>query len=251
MSSSDHYLLALYPIPVQQRRRGEVQFRFELMWARDERCCDVVELAWSCVNPFEGRSSTQGKISNCQQQLQWWSKNVFNNLNKQIKEKQSRLQCLENRNSLHEDAVNIQTLWKEINELLKRESAMWKQRAKSFWHQSGDRNTRFFHTVASQRRQKNRIMGLEDNNRVWQGSDEGIQSIVLNYFSSIYQSGQPSQFSPVTDAIERRVTEEMNDSLLKEFQLMRSSKLYTKCTLPNPQVQTVCPHSFFKNIRAL
>ena len=60
-------------------------------------------------------------------------------------------------------------------------------------------------------------MGLEDNNGVWQGSDEGIQSIFLNYFSSIYQSDQPSQFSPITDAIERRVTEETNNSLLKEF----------------------------------
>ena len=60
-------------------------------------------------------------------------------------------------------------------------------------------------------------MGLEDNNGVWQGSDEGIQSIFLNYFSSIYQSDQPSQFSPITDAIERRVTKETNNSLLKEF----------------------------------
>ena len=45
----------------------------------------------------------------------------------------------------------------------------------------------------------------------------GIQSIVLNYFSSVYQSDQPSQFSSVIDAIEKRVTDEMNDSLLKEF----------------------------------
>ena len=61
-------------------------------------------------------------------------------------------------------------------------------------------------------------MGLEDNSGVWQGSDEDIQSIVLNYFSSIYQSDNPSQFSPVIDAIEKRVTDEMNDFLLKEFQ---------------------------------
>ena len=116
-----------------------------------------------------------------------------------------------------QDVVNIQTLRREINELLECESTMWKQRSKSFWYQSGDRNTKFFHTIASQRTQKNRIMGLEDNNGVWQGSDEDIQSIVLNYFSSIYQSDQPSQFNPITDAIERRITGEMNDSLLKEF----------------------------------
>nr|XP_023879274.1 uncharacterized protein LOC111991717 [Quercus suber] len=217
MSSSDHCLLALYLAPQLRRRRGKAQFRFESMWARDVGCRDVVEMAWSVDSTVGDCYSTQDRIRNCQHQLQWWGKNVFGNLKKQINEKQTSLQCLENRNTLHEDAVNIQSLRREINELLERESAMWKQRSKSFWYQSGDRNTRFFHTIASQRQQKNRITGLEDNNGVWQGDEENIQSIILNYFSSIYQTDQPSQFNPVTEAVERKVTHEMNNFLLQTF----------------------------------
>ena len=74
MSSSDHCLLALYPIPVQRMRRDKALFRFESMWARDEKCRDEVELAWSFVNPSGERSLTQEKIKNCQHHLQWWSK---------------------------------------------------------------------------------------------------------------------------------------------------------------------------------
>ena len=171
-------------------------------------------MAWSVASMVGDSCSTKDKIRNCQHQLQWWSKNVFGNLRKQIKEKQRSLQCFENQNTLHEDVVNIQSLQREINELLECEFAMWKHRSKSFWYQSGDRNTRFFHSVASQRQQKNRIIGLEDSNGVWQGDKENIQSIILNYFSSIYQSNQPSQFNPVIEAIERKVTDEMNNFLL-------------------------------------
>ena len=83
-------------------------------------------MAWLVDSTMRDSCSTQDRIRNCQHQLQWWSKNVFGNLRKQINEKQTNLQCLEKRNTLHEDAVNIQSLQREINELLERESAMWK-----------------------------------------------------------------------------------------------------------------------------
>ena len=72
--------------------------------------------------------------------------------------------------------------------------------------------------MASQRQRINKINGLEDANGVWQDSDEAIQDIISNYFSSIYRSDQPSHFSPVIDAVETKVTAEMNDSLLQDFQ---------------------------------
>ena len=71
--------------------------------------------------------------------------------------------------------------------------------------------------MASQRQRINKITGLEDANGVWQDSDEAIQDIVSTYFSSIYQSDQPSHFFPVIDAVETKVTAEMNNSLLQAF----------------------------------
>lgn len=81
---------------------------------------------------------------------------------------------------------------------------MWKQRSKSFWNHNRDMNAKFFHTIASKRQRKNGINGLEDNNRVWQGDEATVEGIILDYFSSIYQSNQPSQFSPVVDAVEKK-----------------------------------------------
>ena len=48
-----------------------------------------------------------------------------------------------------------------IMELNHREEIMWKQRSRIMWLTEGDRNTRFFHLRASQRRIRNRISKLK------------------------------------------------------------------------------------------
>jgi hypothetical protein len=45
-------------------------------------------------------------------------------------------------------------------ELLDQEEIMWRQRSRVQWLAAGDKNTRFFHFRASQRRKKNRIAEL-------------------------------------------------------------------------------------------
>lgn len=50
------------------------------------------------------------------------------------------------------------------------------------WLADGDRNTKFFHLKASNHRTKNRLLGLFDNNGVWQDSDLGMEGVVLSYF---------------------------------------------------------------------
>lgn len=94
---------------------------------------------------------------------------------------------------------------------------MWNQRSRTLLIEHGDKNTKFFHAMASQQQRINKINGLEDANGVWQDSDEATQNIISNYFSSIYRSDQSSHFSPVIDVVETKVTAEMNDSLLQAF----------------------------------
>ena len=78
---------------------------------------------------------------------------MFGHVNKQLQKKQEQLQHLESLNTLHDFTEDIALLRKEINELLDRENDMWWQRSRALWMQQGDRNTKFFHSTASQRRQ--------------------------------------------------------------------------------------------------
>lgn len=60
---------------------------------------------------------------------------------------------------LNEGHLNndIKKLQKEIDCLLKEEDAKWKQRTKEKWLKEGDKNIKFFHNCANQRRTTNMI----------------------------------------------------------------------------------------------
>ena len=80
-----------------------------------------------------------------------------------------------------------------------------------------DRNTKFFHATASQRRRRNCISGLLDSNGVWQEDPGLMEGIILDYFKSIFKSDNPSSFEVCASAITPKVTSEMNSSLTAEF----------------------------------
>ena len=101
-----------------------------------------------------------------------------------------------------------------------REEVMWKQRSRIEWLKHGDRNSKFFHATASQRRQKNRIGGLVDELGVWHDDQESTERLILDYFKSIYSSNQPTSFEESLNAMEERVTPVMNDELQREFMVV-------------------------------
>ena len=73
-------------------------------------------------------------------------------------------------------------LKKEISKLLGREELMWKQSSRSLRLQEGDNNTRYFHSRASHQFIRNQIDNLEDANGELCSDEEGISSILVDYY---------------------------------------------------------------------
>ena len=49
--------------------------------------------------------------------------------------------------------------------------------------EGGNRNTSFFHTKVSNRKQQNWIQGLEDENELWQEGMDEMEYVATQYFS--------------------------------------------------------------------
>ena len=216
MSRSDHCLLYLTLKNIHPRKPVKKSFQFEAMGVREEGCKEVVEGAW---DPYRGGLgySIMDRLKRCKVSLQGWNWSVFGNVNRVLKQKQERLQFLEGLNCLHEKADEIQGLRKEINEILTREEIMWNQRSRASWIKWGDRNTKFFHATVSQRRRQNKIVGIEGVDGIWQENQEDIESTILEYFETIFKTDHPSQFGASLGAIDQRVTQYMNESLVADF----------------------------------
>ena len=92
------------------------------------------------------------KIDKCGLELTEWSKRKFGNVRKELETKRKQLAKAERYARRGGDTSWLRTLEAEINSLMDKEAKMWRQRSREAWLKDGDKNTRFFHTKATQRR---------------------------------------------------------------------------------------------------
>jgi hypothetical protein len=55
---------------------------------------------------------------------------------------------------------------KELDDLLQCEEVWWSQRSRAMWLKHGDKNTSYFHQKENQRKRKNKIERLIDENGI-------------------------------------------------------------------------------------
>lgn len=126
--------------------------RFEEKWAYHINCEEVVQIAWE-VESVTGSPMFKlfENVKRCRLELVEWSRTIFGNVKTKLQEKQSALVEL----SLQNDPQNlpaIKSLRRGINTLLHEDEMFWRQRSRAIWLPTGDKNMKFFHRRASQRR---------------------------------------------------------------------------------------------------
>ena len=142
---------------------------------------------------------------------------MFGHVPKLIQNKQKTLNALVLRDRDGSLGSEINSVRKEINDLLDSEEIMWHQRSRMQWMMLGDRNTRYFHSKALDRKRKNAISRIMDENGIWHETKEGIANVVVSYFEKLYTTSYPSHILEITDTIPTKVSSEMNQSLIKDF----------------------------------
>lgn len=129
------------------------------------------------------------KLSLCSKELVKWSSKKRRLTRKELDEK---LECL---NMLQfvdkQDLLAIKRLKTEIRSWLEKEDLKWEQRVKKDWYRLGDRNTKYFHACASQRRRTNRICSIQDSNGLVAASHEEIEGVFYNHFHNLFMSSSP------------------------------------------------------------
>ena len=186
-TASDHCILALRWNQREQRRnKGVKPFRFEAMWFRDPTCAEVVSDAWEFGLDVPTGHPLLNCISSCNARLTQWNKREFSHIGNQIKALRYKLQALETTPKHNMDT--IRQVRQSLNGWLDIDEVMWKQRLRINFLKEGDRNTSFFHTKALNRKQRNWIQGLEDENGLWQEGIDEIEYVATQYFSTLFTS---------------------------------------------------------------
>ncbi|CAI8583487.1 unnamed protein product [Vicia faba] len=145
----------------EEENKNRYIFRFEDIWARDEICEGLMKQNW------RGSGLTGYKKEDAN-----WD-NSEDNIRK--------YKALEN----------------QRQNLLKVEEIIWRQRNRALWLQECDKNTKFFHGKADQRRRVNRISKLKDDDGRWWRGIMHCERILTKYFKDIFSSSNPSDIMEI------------------------------------------------------
>lgn len=208
--SSDHSPILLHMVP---RTRSGRSFNFESFWAEHDECEDVVLEGWQkegiLEDPWE---NVLTRSKNCKQSLLAWQRQTFCKADDEIHKLKLQLQAVLNQPGQDnwEEAKRIQ---KKIDVMWMQEEAFWGQRARLKWLNDGDKNTKFFHATTIQRRARNRIQRIKDNNGAWVEGKEEIFAEVIHHFQKVYQSDVQLNDDDYFQNIPVLVSESMNAQL--------------------------------------
>jgi len=86
----------------------------------------------------------------------------------------------------------------------------WRQRAKESWLQFGDRNTKYFHACATQRKKRSQILKIKDSAGHWCYHQEDIEKAFVDYYSELFSAGTEKDMADCLEAIDKKVFVEMN-----------------------------------------
>ncbi|EEC79287.1 hypothetical protein OsI_20089 [Oryza sativa Indica Group] len=159
----------------------EIMQKFEARWLEEEECQARVEEAWA--NALEGRN--------------WRSAGRSQALTGKLTE---NMCC-----------------GTKLERLLDQQHIYWKQRAHSTWLTKGDRNTKFFHAQASERKKRNTIQKLQDGHGGLVAGNQ-LKSFILNQHQQLFRSNGCSQMDAVLQCVQARVTPERREGLAAPYQ---------------------------------
>lgn len=130
------------------------------------------------------------KLKLVKSNLRAWNLVVFGKIDEQINAIEDKIHDIDMeaniKNLTDGEVASRKELQIELWSWLRRKESYWAQVSRVKWIKEGDKNTRYFHKVASTRRRKNSIECIKVGNQTYEDPDE-IKAQAVNFFSSIFK----------------------------------------------------------------
>jgi hypothetical protein len=176
-STSDHKPIMLVLTP--QRNLGPIPFRFSPLWINQKDFLKKVEEIWRMSVTGSPFYVWEEKLRRVKSALKRWAKTI-----PKPEDERKQIQAdLEAHQIIMEEAEISGAILKREEELqqklqnaCRQEEEYWRQKSRSLWLKSGDRNTSYFHKQAQARRGYNSISEIKDGPQTY-GDFPSIQKV--------------------------------------------------------------------------
>ncbi|KAK6131598.1 hypothetical protein DH2020_034612 [Rehmannia glutinosa] len=199
------------------RRKRKCIFRFKKMWLQDESCKPFVRDAWDSQLSTNSPEHIKGKLQQLGQSLMAWEASHFGSITKQLDTERTRLAKIQAQPPTSINIVSAKELEKKITTLMQREETMWFQRSRVNWLRDGDKNTAFFHRVASGRKLRNSIDRIQDIDGYWKEEHNDIAGVFQRFYANLFNSTADLNPNGVLDAVNSGIPDELKTEIGAPF----------------------------------
>ncbi|XP_028069009.1 uncharacterized protein LOC114271595 [Camellia sinensis] len=159
-----------------ERDWGPRPFKFINAWRLHPNFKSKVRKSWD-NSQVSGWASYRfmKKLGNLRAHLKRWNSEVFGNIDEQLKQAEAEHHDwdikAEGRNLLEHKVKRRREVRKLVWDLNKKKECLWHQKFRLTWPTNGDKNTRFFHILASSRQRKNLLDSVKENGVIYDQPD--------------------------------------------------------------------------------
>lgn len=203
---SDHRPIITSFDPLKKKQKG--LFRYDRRLRENEEVRNLINQAWNS-NPTD---SVERRISKCRSVIIEWRKENYENSQKKIEELRLLLE-----EAMSTPEQNTELLAKINNELrlaYQAEEEFWKQRSRQLWLALGEKNTGYFHAATRGRKAVNNCSVIENEAGQAVYEEDQISQVISDYFKKIFTSEKCQNQDIVLEALQPKVSPEINDSLI-------------------------------------
>lgn len=226
-TSSDHTPL-IYT--ADTRFKKTKNFRFENFWLKSEKFKEFVRQTWQQMEGAATSADLNEKLGKLQSQIRDWTQERLGNIKEQIVVCRNFMDWI----GKVQEVRSITQLEKWVHTVIKRryvdlsvmEEDIWKQRAKIRWESEGDRNTRYFHSLATSSKRNNAIHVIEHQGQMHRTQAAKAQ-VFWNFYADLMgkesdelpQMNWENLYSPVQNLqqLVQPITEEEIISTINEW----------------------------------
>ena len=194
----------------QDTYRG--QFKFDRRFFHQPNIKKAITLAWNSPH-YLADASVSHRIHLCRRTMSKLKK--VNSLNSKSRILDLHAKLEREQSSDFPNFNHIHLLKLDIMKAYKDEESFRSQKSKERWANSGDKNTKFFHASVKANRAKKSIEMLLDGNGRENRSEASKGMVAVDFFTSLFSSTNPSDFSELFQDFIPRVTHSMNVELIR------------------------------------
>ncbi|KAG4182229.1 hypothetical protein ERO13_A09G031322v2, partial [Gossypium hirsutum] len=155
-SKSDHEAIIMDTLgskPRDYNINPRTWFRYDACWNKEADARDIITSIWSKTWQ-KGSTDIMGKIEMVGKKLGGWQYKKLKQMRTQMGTLQANINKVIDSQGGTYASNKLKALRIKLGKLLDEEEKYWAQRSRIQWLKEGDRNTRFFHVRATNRRKK-------------------------------------------------------------------------------------------------